>query len=82
MANECPSRRAAATRSKKSIISPSPIHESVQQPRGARLQRLEAAGVDRKQAEAHAEALRHAAESDLPSKADFISLGVLWKLLR
>ena len=43
--------------------------------------KLEAAGVDRKQAEAHAQALRHAAESDLPSKADFIKLAARVDLL-
>jgi hypothetical protein len=35
---------------------------------------LEAAGVDRKQAEAHAAALRRAAASDLPSKEDFTNM--------
>jgi hypothetical protein len=35
---------------------------------------LDAAGLDRKQAEAHAAALRKAAESDLPSKEGFANL--------
>ena len=38
------------------------------------VKQLEAAGVDRKQAEAHAAALRRAAEADIPSKEDFANL--------
>lgn len=47
-------------------------------------QKLEAAGVDRKQAEAHAKALRDAVAADLATKADLEALSsrfetMLWK---